>query len=367
MCLLTYLPEDTQPDVAALRKGAQCNPDGHGFAIVIPEYGEYGRILVRKSMNATKLIKDFERLRAAYPNGPALFHSRITTDGITDLYNCHPFMVAGDKRTVMGHNGIFPGSVRPAKGDKRSDTRIVAEVAASGFKLVTEVGRRMFGEWMGSSNKVVILTVDPDYDQYGYIVNEHCGDWHDGVWYSNGSFRGYKAAHTSNYYGTSWNQWEWCGVKECTSKVATVNPHTLRCTKCENCALCLTDPCECVLAPKGASQATATAIGGSPSKGATTITGTGWVAEYQRDARALMGDDGDPEDDNEGPTESQLAQVLALVRHANNGGDLNEWPPDSDAPITCDLETIIMDLEKSGDPADDQDYLIHNGTKYAVN
>lgn len=371
MCLLTYFPEGIQPNVEALAKGARANSDGHGFAIVIPSTGKGGkggRILVRKSMQADGLIKEFAMLRALYPDGPAMFHSRITTDGITDLFNCHPFMVGGDKRTILGHNGILPSSARPGKKDKRSDTRIFAEVLAKEFKLTTLLGRQMAGEWMGTYNKMVILTVDPAYHHNGYIINESQGSWNEGIWYSNGTYKG-GAYRSSNYYnegdygsyttgyGMYGKDWEYCPVVGCKSTYRSVSPSTLRCVSCKACCLCEIDPCECVLVEVTKGKGQASPLGyvddgegnltvvGSPRNGATVRSGASTldanatsVEDYRealQAAQALSAGiqvggyayDRDPEDD---PADAgdrlQLAEVLALVDHLNNGGDLEDLP-----------------------------------------
>jgi hypothetical protein len=438
MCLLTYFPADVMPNVEALLKGARANSDGHGFAIVIPAKGDRkARILVRKSMKPDSLIKEFAFLRALYPAGPALFHSRITTDGDTGLFNCHPFMLSGDKRTVIGHNGILPSSVRPGKDDVRSDTRIFAEVAGSHFRLDTVLGRRLAGEWMGSFNKIVILSVDPAFTQdghadYGYIVNEKEGIWEKGIWYSNSSFRGYRYTTIGTgggftYYEASGGTtrkytWDWCSVKACTAQAATVSPYTGVCTVCKTCSLCDFCPCECKLMGEsqqgkdgslqwGSSGDGGTVIGGNSKSGNTgewdepdAATVEEYYAALDAAHRASLGEkvdgyvyDVDPEDDPADNSPGLLEDVINFVGHLNEGGDLEEWPPDSPARKALDralearlasLDTVIEelnDLEKRGDPADDQesliqvlfdsgmesdndqDYLVHDGVKYAVN
>lgn len=415
MCLLTYFPEIIQPDPEALRRGALANGDGHGFAIVVPGNGHDARILVRKSMTASNLIKEFVKLREIYWQGPALFHSRITTDGVTNLFNCHPFMVGGDKRTVVGHNGILPASVRPGKGDKRSDTRIFAEEIAGHVKLNTAIGRDVMGEWMGSWNKMVVLTVDPAYNSHGYIINEEQGTWHEGVWYSNGSFRG--AGWRDSYYGSTgygyrmnggeWERWEYCTSLGCKVNYASVSPHTLRCTACKVCAVCDCDPCECVLleSVKGKGE-TITVIGGSPAKGA--VVGRASTAEEYRVAVAaaqLLGagerspdydydvnPDDDPADHRSGRG-SQLDEVLALVDHLNAGGDIEDLSPAQQemlvrrAHALADRQMSIVNgpesdaeaqtgvggpevpggsLIKRGDPSDDQETLLMIGSSPAT-
>lgn len=180
MCELTFHPAGIMPDHDYLRTAAEWNDDGHGFAIVAGN-----RLIVRKSMNFEELLSTFTKLRRKHLDGPAIFHSRLGTAGVQDTSNCHPFRVLGDRRTVVAHNGIFPGIVQPAKGDRRSDTRIFAEDLIPGLDLGDADVRGRLGEWMGVHNKVVILTVNPRYPRNSYIVNESSGEWIGGAWYSN--------------------------------------------------------------------------------------------------------------------------------------------------------------------------------------
>ncbi|MCE0539869.1 hypothetical protein LWF15_30675 [Kineosporia rhizophila] len=185
MCLLSYLPPRTQPDMQALYNGTFWNRDGHGYAIVAGE-----RILVHRGMGAEVVLEGFERDRAEHPDGPALFHSRLATDGDVHLANCHPFPVGQDPRTVIAHNGMLPNDVVPARDDIRSDTRICAEnfIPRRLGSLHTARSRRRLSTWMGRLNKIVILTVDPRYAARAYILNEEAGIWHRGTWYSNDTF-----------------------------------------------------------------------------------------------------------------------------------------------------------------------------------
>jgi hypothetical protein len=105
MCLLTYFPAGQLPDLDALKAGTDYNPDGHGYAIVVPDATrrDGGRLLVGKGLDAELVLTRFDRDRRAHPDGPALFHSRLRTHGLVDEANCHPFRLAGDPRTVMAH------------------------------------------------------------------------------------------------------------------------------------------------------------------------------------------------------------------------------------------------------------------------
>lgn len=184
MCILTYLPGGVAPDTDALHNGALTNPDGHGWAIVAGD-----RIIIGKSMNADEAISEFAAMRATHMDGPALFHSRIATAGVVTEYNIHPFIVGGDPRTVMAHNGIMPQAVQPGKKNPASDTRITAEKFIPQFgTLRSRTNRIRFEKWMGVHNKVVLLTVDRRFKEQAYILNEREGIWDGGIWYSNDAY-----------------------------------------------------------------------------------------------------------------------------------------------------------------------------------
>ena len=184
MCLLTFLPAGVLPDVAALWHGTQLNGDGHGFAIV-----DGDRLVVRRGMDAEQVLEEFVVARHRHPDGPALFHSRLGTHGRHGVDNCHPFPVGGDQRTVLAHNGILPATVRPARGDARSDTRIAAEDFLPAFgPLRLRRTRLQLERWMTRHNKMVILTVDRRFKHRSYILNEKSGVWDGGIWYSNDGY-----------------------------------------------------------------------------------------------------------------------------------------------------------------------------------
>lgn len=187
MCLLTFCPAGIQPDSQGLLRGSVQNNDGHGYAIV-----HNGRLIIGKGMSAGQVIDEFMTKRAMFPDGPALFHSRFTTHGLTNVENCHPFRVGGDKQTVIAHNGVMPDEVQPRKGDHRSDTRITAESFLPRFGYLSRSRtRQRFGTWMGSYNKVVVLSVNPRFNQQAYIINESSGMWDGGIWYSNSAYKPY--------------------------------------------------------------------------------------------------------------------------------------------------------------------------------
>lgn len=272
MCLLSYFPENILPDLTHLQNGADENPDGFGWAIVIPSEK---RILTGHGMNAPAVIAEFGEMRAKYPAGPALFHSRFGTGGSVTEYNCHPFVVGRDPRTVLAHNGIL-GDPHGA----RCDTRVFAEdILPLRWKRYDRPGvRRQIEHYLGFGNKIVLLTVNPRYAVNGYIFNEDLGDWIGNVWHSNSgwkplpawwkyskksyrSTRYYPAAllgqnaknatralsddddwdeypgdgDASGTYSDTWGKWRDCQV--CYTPYS-IDPETHTCTDCDSCEDC---------------------------------------------------------------------------------------------------------------------------------
>lgn len=181
MCLLScYLP-GARPDRAALERAARRNPDGFGWAIIVGD-----EIVTHRTLDARDGVESFVEFRESYLDGHALWHSRLTTHGTTDLSNVHPFIVGNDPRVVAGHNGILP--LDPQDG--RSDTRVFAEDMANAHYLDDSTVMEWLAGWMGRS-KVAFLSVHPANRSSLYIVNEHLGHWSSetrGVWYSNESY-----------------------------------------------------------------------------------------------------------------------------------------------------------------------------------
>lgn len=192
MCLLCVIPPNVQPNEEYLINSAINNPDGYGYAILVPSED---RVIVHKSMVAEDSIMQFMADRKQYPESYALWHARLATHGTTDVSNCHPFQVNISKddsllnlnnQTWLAHNGILDVL---EDNTNRSDTRIFAE------EILTSMGgasaldnEQVFAllEDYSKGSKIVVLTLDPKAKQYCYILNEEDG-WEDkeGTWWSN--------------------------------------------------------------------------------------------------------------------------------------------------------------------------------------
>ncbi|MGY2119544.1 hypothetical protein ACW9HR_37145 [Nocardia gipuzkoensis] len=211
------------------------NPHGHGYA-VLTDTG----ITVGRGVNADAVISEFARVRDRHPEGAALFHSRLATHGLWTVDNCHPFLLGGDERTVLAHNGILPSNVHPRIGDLRSDTRIAAEdyLPTRPFGSLDSWAGRGGSGWSGgwAATKMVLLTVDPANKHSAYIFNEHYGHWDGGIWYSNRTY----LPSTWGYTAADWEYCMACGELD----YPQPGPH---CTTCGFYAECLRPfpRCEC--------------------------------------------------------------------------------------------------------------------------
>lgn len=235
MCLLSFYPPQVMPAPEALAKGAVLNDDGHGFAVVAG-----ARLIVRRDLNADRLIEEFRRIRGQHRQGSALFHSRLGTHGATGADNCHPFRLGRDRRTVLAHNGILPGLVHPSVGDTRCDTRIAAEdfLPREPFGPLDEPHAQAgLCDWLGPHNKLVVLTVNPRYARHAYLLGEQHGHWEAGVWYSNTDYRGLRFALTR------WHRDE--QVCPTCSALNSLDPDTGLCDVCACCVRCGEPPEHC--------------------------------------------------------------------------------------------------------------------------
>lgn len=206
MCMLTYFPSGAVVDETCLRNGSIINADGHGWAVVDSSLKV---IHTGHSMDFESALAAFLDMRGLHPFTDAMFHSRITTHGVTSVDNCHPFRVPGWADTVVGHNGMLPCD--PGKDDWRSDTRFFAEeILTRKFPVLDSAKtRRRLSMWMGWS-KILVLTVDPRHQHNAYLFGESSGDWVDGVWYSNSGYQPRKSY--------TWSYKDWSGPRYAQNK-----------------------------------------------------------------------------------------------------------------------------------------------------
>ena len=250
MCMLCVIPPNVIPSREKLENSALNNPDGFGFAIVIPSEN---RIHVERTMNADASISRFLEMREKYPQGYATWHARYATHGSLTVDNCHPFQVGvGNTQTYLAHNGVLP-VIEPV-GDKRSDTRIFAEDILPAIGGVTALDNEQVWnilEDFTTSSKVVILTVDPRAKHQCYLLHENKG-WKDdsGVWWSNQScylttpMSGFASPYS---YGLKDDKSEkWVDCETCESFFEASQMIDGYCRQCGTCIDCKTYVTECL-------------------------------------------------------------------------------------------------------------------------
>ena len=250
MCMLCVIPPNVIPSRDKLENSALNNPDGFGFAIVIPSEN---RIHVERTMNADASITRFLEMREKYPEGYATWHARYATHGAVNVDNCHPFQVGmGNTQTYLAHNGMLP-VVEPL-GDTRSDTRIFAEDILPTIGGVTSLDNEQVWnllEDFTNGSKIVILTIDPRAKHQCYILHENKG-WKDssGVWWSNQScylttsMSGFASPYSYGLKDDAAQKWEECDTCETFFDISQMQDGY--CMQCGTCIDCKTYVSDCL-------------------------------------------------------------------------------------------------------------------------
>lgn len=183
MCIIAACQPHVTPDEGDLDIACANNPDGFGWALATRD-----GIETHHTLYPVEAIDTFLEARTRAPEAWALFHARIATHSAVNLDGCHPFVVGGDPRVVVAHNGMLP--CEPGPYDLRSDTRMLAEDIIPANGGVESIYRHpdVWGRWMGTQNKIVLLTVLPDAPRMT-IINASQGHCADGVWWSNRTYQ----------------------------------------------------------------------------------------------------------------------------------------------------------------------------------
>lgn len=198
MCIAILKTKDALITKETLKTCYDNNKDGCGFA-----YCDEGKIYIKKFMSFDRFYEEYSKV---HNKSNMLIHFRIATHGGVNLDNCHPFKL--NDRMALIHNGIISGYGN--KTDK-SDTRdfidkVIGNISWKMWKNPSFV--QLVGEAIGNS-KFCILDIEGGY----YIVNENKGEWVDGVWYSNSSYKPrtvYKTTIKKDYkkdYSYNYNSW----------------------------------------------------------------------------------------------------------------------------------------------------------------
>lgn len=184
MCLIIYIPPNTQPPAPAIfHSAALANPDGWGLM-----FARDGCLYTKRS------LQPFKHPQALDSDWPAVWHFRTASSSTVSLSQTHPLRVSDT--AALCHNGnLYEFSDQfatgPLPGDTRSDTQ----------RFIERILRRLppFTAWPFATAALVDhyfsqnLSKGVLMDNQGNvrIINERAGYWQDGCWFSNGGLTDY--------------------------------------------------------------------------------------------------------------------------------------------------------------------------------
>ena len=177
MCIAIMKSVNKKINKKTLQRCYDANPDGAGFM-----YAQDKKLTVKKGYFT---FKDFYKEYKPHEDKQVLLHFRIKTHGPIDKDNCHPFLVNSGLGFI--HNGIISGY----GNNKKSDTIEFNEAILQ--KIVAKHGNNsLFDDPMVELienvigySKLVFLDRHGNYK----IMNEDKGEWKNGIWYSNSSYK----------------------------------------------------------------------------------------------------------------------------------------------------------------------------------
>ena len=196
MCIALVKLPDANVSEDNLRACWQSNPDGAGFA-----YIKDGKVTIEKGFMTLKpFMEALNVALEANKESTFLIHFRIRSMGDKSADNTHPFEF---EHGCMIHNGTMDGT--GAKwGDGPSDTALFVKKFEEKLTYpVLEKNKEDIEKAIGS-NKLAFLFHDGTH----FIVNAAVGNWDNGVWYSNYSYRPRLSTSTTameDYTSDNWS------------------------------------------------------------------------------------------------------------------------------------------------------------------
>lgn len=174
MCIAIVKLKDKSIPKETLEICSKNNPDGCGFA-----YSDNGKVYIKKFMDFETFYEEYSKVEN---KSTMLIHFRIATHGKVETKNCHPFKL--NNRMALIHNGVISGY---GDKDKKTDTqdfidKVIGNISWKMWKNPSFI--ELVNNAIGYS-KLCILDVDGNH----FIVGEEKGEWVDGVWFSNKSYK----------------------------------------------------------------------------------------------------------------------------------------------------------------------------------
>ena len=226
MCIVIVKTEKTAIPKEQLKESFVNNRDGSGYLFAMN-----GNLTIKKGFFVFNDFYDnYSRDMERFNNPVSIIHFRITTHGITNKTNCHPFLI--NDGIGFAHNGMID-FVDDHK--KKSDTLMfkneILSILPDGFIFNNSI-MKLIEESIGTS-KLAFLDNNGNYR----IANEGLGHWNkdNTIWYSNKS---YCEVRTPKY---AWNSFGHAGIYNAygnlniTNKKKKKNTDNLERTQCRTC------------------------------------------------------------------------------------------------------------------------------------
>ena len=177
MCIAILKPANKSVKKKNLKESFLNNKDGAGYL-----YSRDGILNIYKGFfTFNDFWKSYTENVINNGNPITAIHFRITTHGLVNRTNCHPFRISQNLGVI--HNGIISEVDDHAK---KSDTWVfnetILKTLPEGFIYNPSIMKLIEG--FIDNSKLVFLDHNGDYA----IANERKGHWNKDVWYSNKSY-----------------------------------------------------------------------------------------------------------------------------------------------------------------------------------
>jgi glutamine amidotransferase len=181
MCIIASKPEGFTLDQETITNMWDNNPDGAGFM-----YAKGEQLIIVKGLMT---LEDFKQAYQRVGELPAVLHFRIKTHGKKNEVNTHPFRISN--KLAFAHNGII-SNIHCSDKDKSdtwhfNETILKPMVQHDGGFFRKPYNIELLKGFIGWS-KLAFM----DNKGKMYFINEDKGEWQDGVWFSNTSYRAKK-------------------------------------------------------------------------------------------------------------------------------------------------------------------------------
>jgi len=202
MCIIVFCQEPARrPSEDTLKTCWDSNPDGAGLM-----YAHNNRLHVVKG------LMSFDAFIAAWRQVPenvrVAAHFRIKSHGSICPALTHPFPIIREDESeesyalAVVHNGVLTGTGAVATNPNESDTSVFVRDVLSKLPPEWETSEgivQLLAERIGYGNKMVFLR----YDGAFVVLNRSAGEWDNGIWYSNSTYKRVRVYPTKRWQNNS--------------------------------------------------------------------------------------------------------------------------------------------------------------------